>query len=83
MEQEIVPYNINPKMIKDSYAKKIESIDEKKVPNVKGMPAMDAISLLENIGLKVKVTGVGKVKKQSIKKGSPIRKGVTIVLNLS
>lgn len=83
VEREIVPDDFNPQMIKDSYAKKVESIDDKKVPNVKGMPAMDAISILENIGLKVKVTGVGKVKKQSIRRGTPIRKGATIVLNLS
>ena len=54
-----------------------------KVPNVKGMPAMDAISLLENIGLKVKVTGVGRVKAQSIKKGEKLVKGKTITLKLS
>ena len=53
------------------------------VPDLTEMPAMDAISLLENFGLKVKVNGVGKVKKQSIKKGTPIKKGTTIILNLS
>lgn len=54
-----------------------------KVPNVKGMPAMDAISLLENIGLKVKVSGKGRVKTQSIKKGTKLTKGKTITLKLS
>lgn len=54
-----------------------------RMPNVKGMPAMDAISLLENIGLKVKVTGVGRVKTQSIKKGAKLVKGKTITLKLS
>jgi cell division protein FtsI (penicillin-binding protein 3) len=83
VEREVVPDDFNAQMIKDSYATSIESIDDKKVPNVKGMPAMDAISLLENIGLKVKVKGIGKVKKQSIRKGTPIKKGATIVLNLS
>ncbi len=53
------------------------------IPNVTGMPAMDAISLLENFGLKVELKGMGKVKKQSLKKGSPIKKGATIILNLS
>jgi cell division protein FtsI (penicillin-binding protein 3) len=47
------------------------------------MPAMDAISLLENFGLIVEVKGIGKVKKQSLKKGTPIKKGATIILNLS
>ncbi len=54
-----------------------------KVPNVKGMPAMDAISLLENMGLKVKVSGMGRVTTQSIKKGEKLVKGKTIVLKLS
>ena len=54
-----------------------------KVPNVKGMSAMDALSLLENIGLKVKITGAGKVKEQSIEKGEKLVKGRTIILTLS
>jgi cell division protein FtsI (penicillin-binding protein 3) len=53
------------------------------VPNVRGMPGMDAISLLENIGLKVKITGVGKVKYQSIQNGERLVKGATIILKLS
>jgi cell division protein FtsI (penicillin-binding protein 3) len=54
-----------------------------KVPNVKGMSGMDAVSLLENIGLKVHVDGVGKVKTQSIKKGEKLIKGAIIILKLS
>ena len=53
------------------------------IPNVKGMSGMDAISSLENIGLKVKISGVGKVKTQSIKKGMKLIKGATIILKLS
>lgn len=53
------------------------------VPNVKGMDGMDAVALLENIGLKVKFSGVGKVKSQSIKKGEKLIKGSTIILKLS
>lgn len=53
------------------------------IPNVKGMSGMDALSLLENLGLKVKVNGVGKVVFQSLKKGTPIQKGKTILLKLS
>jgi len=83
VQREVVPDEFNAQMIKDSYAKNVESIDDKKVPNVKGMPAMDAISILENVGLKVKVEGEGKVKRQSIRRGTPIRKGATIILKLS
>ncbi|CAD0006822.1 penicillin-binding protein [Flavobacterium chungangense] len=55
----------------------------KLIPNLKGMPGMDAIALLENLGLKVKVNGVGKVKKQSLQAGESISKNATIVLELS
>ncbi len=54
-----------------------------KIPNVKGMIGMDAISLLENIGLQVQFKGSGKVEKQSIKAGEKIIKGKKIVLQLS
>ncbi len=50
------------------------------IPNVKGMATMDAIPLLENIGLKVSLKGEGKVKEQSISAGEKLIKGVTIVL---
>ena len=36
------------------------------VPNLRGMPGMDAVALLENLNIKVKLVGIGKVKKQSI-----------------
>jgi cell division protein FtsI (penicillin-binding protein 3) len=54
-----------------------------KIPNVKGMSGMDALSLLENIGLKVKISGSGNVKSQSLKKGEELIKGATIILKLS
>lgn len=53
------------------------------VPDVKGMSGMDAVSLLENLGLKVKFEGVGNVMKQSINEGSKFKKGDTILLKLS
>jgi cell division protein FtsI (penicillin-binding protein 3) len=54
-----------------------------KVPNVKGMAGMDAVSLLENLGFKVKFTGVGKVKKQSINPGETFKKNQIITIELS
>jgi cell division protein FtsI (penicillin-binding protein 3) len=36
----------------------------------KGMPGMDAVALLENLKVKVKVIGIGKVKRQSIQPGN-------------
>jgi cell division protein FtsI (penicillin-binding protein 3) len=61
----------------------IKSINEKNVvPNVKGMPAMDAVSLLENMGLRVKLKGniVGKIKSQSISSGNPLVRNSVIEL---
>lgn len=54
-----------------------------KIPNLKGMSGMDAVALLGNLGIKVSVKGVGKVKKQSIQPGQPIIKNSTIILELS
>lgn len=56
--------------------------DSKRVPNVKGMGAMDAVYLLESLGLKVHLSGMGKVKSQSIPAGNTIVKGKTIQLKL-
>jgi len=53
------------------------------MPNVKGMSAMDAIALLENMGLNVKFNGKGKVVEQSVGNGQKIKKGATIYLKLS
>ena len=53
------------------------------MPNVKGLPAMDALALLENMGLKVKLSGTGIVKKQSIKKGIKVKKNQSVVLETS
>jgi cell division protein FtsI (penicillin-binding protein 3) len=52
------------------------------VPNVKGMPGMDAIALLENLGIKVEAVGMGKVKTQSLQAGQDIIKNTTITLEL-
>lgn len=62
----------------------IEADLEKNImPNVVGMSLQDAIYLLENYGLKVEYDGKGGIKKQSIEKGSPIRKGQQITLELT
>jgi cell division protein FtsI (penicillin-binding protein 3) len=53
------------------------------MPDVKGLPAMDAVALLENMGLKVKLAGTGIIKNQSIDKGIKIKKNQTVVLETS
>ena len=53
------------------------------VPNVKGMVAMDALYLLENMGLEVNLKGQGRVIKQSLKAGAKIKENQIIELILS
>ena len=53
------------------------------VPNVIGMGAKDAVFLLEEKGLRVRLSGVGRVKGQSLQPGSFLRKGQTITLTLT
>ncbi|OAB76058.1 penicillin-binding protein [Cochleicola gelatinilyticus] len=74
----------DPSVAKDfeTYYKKVQTRYQK-IPNVTGMAGMDAVSLLENLGLKVRVIGNGTVKEQSIKSGIPLEKGQQITLNLS
>jgi cell division protein FtsI (penicillin-binding protein 3) len=53
-----------------------------KVPDVRGMGATDAIFILENAGLRVKIKGVGKVKVQSLQPGSGYSRGAYVYLTL-
>jgi cell division protein FtsI (penicillin-binding protein 3) len=52
------------------------------VPDVSGMGMRDATYLLEKYGYKVRVNGVGLVKKQSIKPGASALSGSLVELNL-
>lgn len=53
------------------------------MPNVVGLPAMDAIALLENMGLNVSIKGVGEVTLQSISKGEKIKRNQTVTIQAS
>jgi len=53
------------------------------VPNVVEMGLQDAVYLLQNEGMKVKVQGYGKVRSQSIQPGTHIPGGTQIVLEMS
>jgi cell division protein FtsI (penicillin-binding protein 3) len=81
--------NIDKNIVKqdESYQSFFDKTNNKmhSMPNLKGMSGMDAIALLENLDLKVKVkvTGIGKVKNQSLPAGQNILKNATIVLELS
>ena len=52
------------------------------MPSVVGMQTMDAIPLLENMGLKVKIDGAGTIKGQSIEKGQKVKRNQTVVLDI-
>ena len=80
--------NINKKIPKqetdyDSYFVKMQKQRNLIVPDVKGMAGMDAIALFGNLGIKVKIIGIGKVKKQSIQAGENLSKNTIITLELS
>ena len=73
--------------LQQSPSKSYPSIDElvlsKTIPNLKGMPAMVALSLLEKMGVKVILKGSGKVIRQSIKSGAKVTPNTSITLELS
>ena len=52
------------------------------MPNVSGMGLRDALYVLENAGLQVKVNGRGSVMKQSVTAGSRIQPGQTVSIDL-
>ena len=58
-------------------------LEENIVPDMKGMNVTDAVYVLESMGWKVKFDGYGKVKSQSVKAGTELRKGSVINLVLS
>ncbi|MCR4603859.1 MAG: transpeptidase family protein [Prevotella sp.] len=52
------------------------------MPNVMGMGARDAVFMLEKMGLKVHITGLGDVKSQSIPAGTTLGEGMVCQLHL-
>jgi cell division protein FtsI (penicillin-binding protein 3) len=53
------------------------------MPDVKGMGLKDALYVLETAGMKVQVSGKGKINNQSVAAGTPVAKGQEIVLYLN
>ncbi len=52
------------------------------MPDVRGMGLKDALFILESRGLRVKISGKGAVRKQSIRAGEPVRRGSQVELIL-
>ncbi len=57
-------------------------VSKAQMPNIKGMGLKDVVYLLENMGLKVKTNGKGKVMIQSIQPGTTLVKGMTVYVEL-
>lgn len=60
-----------------------QNISSKLMPSLAGMGLKDAVYLCENLGLKVTISGKGKVAGQSIVAGQGIRRGQLITIQLS
>ena len=52
------------------------------VPDVRGMGASNAVFLLENLGLSVNISGMGKVRSQSMSPGTKCKPGQTVLIIL-
>lgn len=68
--------NWQPPVIKD------KTFVAGQMPDVRGMGLKDAVYLLEIQGLKVQVRGKGKVVNQSVRAGSTLEKGTTVIVDL-
>ena len=71
-------------VIANNYQPVIKEVKVSKavMPNIKGMGLKDVVYLLENMGLKVKANGKGKVMVQSIQAGAALTKGMTVYVEL-
>ncbi|WP_299677049.1 penicillin-binding protein [uncultured Dokdonia sp.] len=74
----------NAKTIEKDYEGYYGNVNKayKTIPNVKGMSGMDAVALLENLGMQVRFRGSGNVKAQSVNPGEKLTKNQTITLEL-
>ena len=62
---------------------KKRNANKDEVPDVRGMTAKDAVYLIENTGMHVRIEGYGTVSKQSIRPGTAAQSGVVVVLTLN
>lgn len=67
----------------DSLILVARNVQENLIPRVIGMGAKDALFLLENLGLQVRMVGSGVVRRQSISEGTRATKGREIIIELS
>lgn len=82
---EEVDFEAQPELVSKDYNDYFNKMNsaQSRVPDVRNMAGMDAVALLENLGFHVVASGIGKVKSQSVKAGTEIKKGETIKLEMS
>ena len=84
---EVETLNFKNNIVNEDFESYFENARKYKelMPSVVGMPAMDAIALLENlqVNIKVKLNGNGNIKKQSVVKHQKLEANQTIVLDAS
>ncbi len=81
-----MPKKIQLAAVKSKTAEKTEHIVEKYktiMPDLRGLPSKDALYILENMGLNVRLEGSGNVIKQSVPRGQKIKKNQLIELKLT
>lgn len=59
------------------------AMPKKNMPSLNGLGLKDALYICENMGLKVRVNGMGKVISQSVNAGTVINKGQTVTIELN
>jgi cell division protein FtsI (penicillin-binding protein 3) len=69
-------------LVRNNKVTKDDKITAGKVPDVRGMVPGEAVFLLEKAGLRVRIQGTGKVKKQSPEAGSKLTRGSYIYVTL-
>ncbi len=72
-----------PQLYSETYSLKGIQTKESEVPQLVGMGLRDALTILENQKITVKVIGRGVIKKQSLAAGTRVMKGTTITIELS
>ncbi len=80
------PREVQLGKMKPQTSDKTEKIVEKYktiMPDLRGLPAKDAVYILENMGLKVRMNGSGKVISQSIPRGTRIKRKQAVELKMS
>lgn len=84
---EVESLDFNNNLVNEDFESYYDNAQKYKtlMPSVVGMPAMDAIALLENleVNVKVRLTGNGIIKKQSVEKHQKLQTNQTIVLEAS